>query len=103
MNKPVPQKPSSNSWMVVYVTHNQAEAYIIAGRLKHEEIPCMVHAPIGSSALGINIGSLGEFQVLVHPENYEMATDILDNEIDSDIDELPDTTSDISFRFNDDE
>lgn len=102
MNQPIPQKPDKNSWMSVYITHNNSEAYIIAGRLKHEGIPCMVHAPIGSSAMGINIGSLGRFQILVHPENYDLALDILEGEL-SDLDELPDSTSDITFRFNDEE
>lgn len=62
---------------MVYVTHVMAEAHIIAGRLKYEGIPFHIHSQPGASAIGITIGRMGEIKVLVRPEYYEEALDLL--------------------------
>lgn len=87
-------------WIAVYITYNPPEAYIVAGRLKHEGIPCWVNEPIGHGALGIRIGSLGEVSVLVRPEDYAQAQAILN---DPDTDQLPDSTRDVTYYWHDDD
>jgi hypothetical protein len=94
------RKPKPPEWMVVYTTTSAPEAHIVAGRLKHEGIPAMVHGEAGATAIGINIGNLGEIKVLVHPENYDDALDILEEE---DLDELPESTDGIVYMTFDDE
>lgn len=86
-------------WMVAYVTHNLSEAHIVAGRLKHEGIPAIVNHMAGRSAIGITIGAMGEVRVLVHPQDYDMAQDILFPEGP---DELPDSTHDENTIYLDD-
>ena len=66
-----------NQWMVAYVTNNYAEAQIVAGRLKHEGILAILDHMAGRNAIGFTIGNWGEVKVLVHPENYDMALEIL--------------------------
>lgn len=87
-------------WISVYLTHNPTEAHIVAGRLKHEGIQAMVHQEAGASAIGINIGNLGEVKVLVHPEDYDEALAIIDPE---EPEALPETTDDIVYMMFDDE
>ncbi|MEO1669010.1 MAG: DUF2007 domain-containing protein [Chloroflexota bacterium] len=70
-------KSDQPDWMVVYITHNHNEAYVISGRLEHEGIPNMVHVQPGASAMGITIGMMGEIKVLVAPPHYDAAMDIL--------------------------
>ena len=54
----------------------------------------MVHQQAGASAMGIHIGRLGEISVLVHPDSYAQAEDILFPET---VDELPDDVNQIIF------
>jgi hypothetical protein len=89
--------PQRVEWISVYSTYSLPEAHIVAGRLQHEDIPAMVNSPIGGAAMGIH---LGEIHVLVHPENYLAAAAILNPE---DPDMLPDTTNDITYRWEDDD
>ncbi|MEO8396043.1 MAG: DUF2007 domain-containing protein [Chloroflexota bacterium] len=66
--------------MVVYVASSEPEAYIVAGRLQSEGIEAFVHQePIGR-AYGLSIGPLGEVKVLVRPDQYDQALNILDDE-----------------------
>ncbi|MBI1281470.1 MAG: hypothetical protein GC179_25305 [Anaerolineaceae bacterium] len=83
-----------SEWMIVYETPVEAEAYIIAGRLKVEGIPAMVYRQPGAAALGITIGRLGSITVLVKPADYERALSILEPD---ELDELPDTTDEITY------
>jgi hypothetical protein len=100
-NKPVPHK-SKSEWMITYVTHNVTDAHIVAGRLRSEGIAAMVDHMVGRGAFGITIGNMGEVRVLVHPDNYERSQLIL---YPDELDELPDQTGDIIYRWedNDDE
>lgn len=87
-------------WMVVYVAYNVTEAHIVAGRLKSEDIPAMVHQEAGADAMGIRIGSMGEVKVLVNPDDYERALAILETDAEE-LDALPETTDDVSYRWLD--
>ncbi|MCY4017859.1 MAG: DUF2007 domain-containing protein [Chloroflexi bacterium] len=64
-------------WIVVYITNNLQEAYILAGKLKANEIPALIHQEAGATALGITLGNLGEIKILVMPTDYERAERIL--------------------------
>jgi len=86
--------PNSLQWMIVYITHNLPEAQIVAGRLQFEGIMSLINYALGASALGITIGSLGEVSIVVHPDDYERALQILGPD---GFDELPDTTDDESY------
>ncbi len=89
-----------NEWMIVYETPNDTEAHIVAGRLQVEGINAVVHRQPGAAALGITIGLLGSITVLVRPADYEQALSILEPDY---LDELPDTTDDISYIGIDDD
>lgn len=94
------QRPAGNEWMVVYVTHAQTDAHIVAGRLHHEGIPAMVDHAIGAQSIGITIGNMGEVRVLVRPQDYETALDILEPAAP---DELSDSTDRVQYLFDDDD
>ena len=68
----------NSTWMVVYITHDMQDATIVAGRLKHEGIMAILDHMTGRDAIGITLGNWGEVKVLVHPQEYEMALEILD-------------------------
>jgi hypothetical protein len=94
------QKPDRTQWVAVFLTHSLPEAHIVAGRLLSAAIPAMVHVEPGASAMGIQIGSLGEIQVLVHLENYEIAMDVLEL---SESNVLPDSIENVIYLEDDDE
>ena len=94
-----PKRPDAD-WRAVYVTHNIQDAYIVAGRLESEGITTFIHRVAGAAALGIFIGTLGEISVLVRPQDYKRALDILEPE---DADMLPDSTDPVIFPPDDDE
>ncbi len=81
-------------WMIVYETPVETEAHIVAGRLKVEGIQAMVYRQPGAAALGITIGRLGSITVLVKPPDYERALMILEPD---ELEELPNTTDDITY------
>ncbi len=89
------QKPD---WMVVHVTYHLHEGQILVGRLHAEGIPAVLHQEPGASAMGIHIGKLGEIKVLVRPDDYELALDLL---FPDEPDALPADTDQVIF--NDDE
>ncbi len=95
-----PADKNDGSWMVAYITHNLTEAHIIVGRLQSEGIPAMLDHMAGMSAIGITLGSWGEVRVLVHPENYDLALDIL---FPDEPDALADGTDDIIYYSGDDD
>lgn len=92
--QPAPQ------WMVVYIAYNLPEAYIIAGRLQSENILTITQQAPGATALGITFGNLGEINILVHPENYEKALNILEL---PDLPALPEDTNQIIYLDKDDD
>jgi len=68
---------TGSEWIAVYITHNEQEAHIIAGKLGTYDIPAMIHQEAGAAAIGITLGNLGEVKVLVAPTDYERAAEIL--------------------------
>ncbi len=86
MTKPARvRKPKYPEWQAVCIVPNMQEAHIIAGRLRAEGIESMVQGEAGASALGFTIGNWGEVRVLVSPEDYSHAMDLLfpdDEELD---------------------
>jgi hypothetical protein len=92
MNKQSNELTPSNAWMVVYVAYNEPEAYIVAGRLESEGIKAFVHQEPVGRAYGLSVGPLGEVKVLVHPDNYDQAVDIIDDDefVAEDTDIVPD-------------
>ena len=81
-------------WMIVYETPSETEAHVVAGRLQVEGIQAVVYRQPGAAALGITIGRLGSVTVLVTPSDYERSLAILEPD---DLDELPETTDDITY------
>lgn len=70
----------SPQWIAVYITNNLQEAHVLAGKLKANEIPALIHQEAGATALGITLGNLGEIKILVMPADYERAQRILSPE-----------------------
>jgi putative signal transducing protein len=92
--------PQSPKWMVVYSSYDLTDAYIVSGRLEVEGIKALVHQQAGARALGITIGRLGEITVLVCPQDYERALEILES---PEPDALPDNVDDVNYSWDDDE
>jgi len=86
--------------MIVYITHDIRDAHIISGRLTHEGIQNFVHTQPGASAMGITLGAMGEIKILVKPDDYDMAYDILFPET---FDELPEDSDDYIFGWDDED
>ena len=91
-NQPEPE------WIIVYITNYDPEAHVVAGRLNHEGIETIIHQEPGASAIGISIGTYGEVKVLVRNQDYEDAIDILEPE---EPDELPNSTDEITYNWDD--
>ncbi len=87
-------------WMIIYETSTEPEAHIVAGRLQVEGIQAIVYRQPGAAALGITIGRLGSVTVLVRPSDYERALALLEPDY---LDELPDTTDDITYIGTEDD
>lgn len=87
-------------WRIVFATTNAAEAQVVAGRLRADNIPTMVHQEAGGRALGITVGRLGEVRVLVRPSDYDRALAILEPGWSE---ELPDSTASIIYHFEDED
>lgn len=75
------QQYNEGDLMVVLITYNLGEAYIVAGRLEANDIPTTVVQEPAGSALGINIGSLGEIRLVVRAVDYDRALSILDDDV----------------------
>ena len=69
----------SDDLVVVYVTNSDFDARLVAGLLESEGIPTLVQQESLGRSTGITIGSLGEVRVMVRPQDYETALDILDS------------------------
>ena len=71
------RKPKSDDWMEVYITHQLQDAHIVAGRLNTSHIETIVQGQPGASSFGFTLGNWGEIKVLVSPEDYERALEML--------------------------
>ena len=67
-----PKPPKRPAWHVVATTVGLTEAQIIAGRLDSLGIPNVIHRESAAAALGLQIGPLGQAQVLVPESHYEL-------------------------------
>lgn len=92
------RKPPQPDWITVFITHDLQEAHIIAGKLNAFDIQSMIMTVPGASAIGITIGSLGEIKVLVHPDNYDEAYDLLFPPI---LDEIEENNDPINIIWQD--
>jgi hypothetical protein len=92
-------QPHQPEWITIFITHDLQEAYIIAGRLKADNIPSMINTVPGASALGITIGSLGEIKILIHSDDYDKAYDILFPDTSN---QLEDNTDKVQYIWHDD-
>lgn len=73
----VPRGHHPEGWMVVFITYNEPEAHIVSGRLANENIHSWHYREPLGNAIGITFGPLGEVRILVSPEDYQAALDIL--------------------------
>ena len=79
------QKPMAHmrGWKVVYVAHSEPEASIVAGRLESMGIETFVHRETtGNAAYGVYMDPFGDVSVLVHPDDYDQALALLDEEVE---------------------
>ena len=65
-------------WMIVYTTHDQTDAHIVAGRLEVEGIKSFIQRESLGGIYGITYGALGGVHVVVNPEDYDKAMAILE-------------------------
>lgn len=93
------KKPERPEWIAVHISHNLQEAHIISGKLSAFDIPSMIHTVPGASAIGITYGNLGEIKVLVHPNDYERAQDILNPDS---ADQLEESNDKVQYIWQDD-
>ena len=92
-------KPQEPEWITIYISHNLQEAHIVAGKLNAYDIPSMIYTVPGASALGITFGNLGEIKILIHPEDYDKASDIL---FDDNANQLEASTDKVQYFWQDD-
>jgi len=72
-------------WKVVYIARSEPEASIVAGRLETQGIETFIHRETtGNLAYGVYIDPFGEVSVLVHPDQYEQAAALLDEDVSDD-------------------
>lgn len=86
-------------WMIVYTTHIFEEAHIIVGRLVSEGIAAIVQREAVAGAIGLSVGRLGQVNVLVKPDDYELAHRILNTPPNEP--QLRDTNQKITYHWDD--
>lgn len=74
---------NENDLKELVVTEGLMEAEIIKSKLESFDIPCMLKFESAGRLLGITMDGLGEVQVMVSPENYDKALEIMNTESDS--------------------
>ncbi len=77
--------PDNRAWYVVATAAGEAEAAIIAGLLKSAEIPVWTYFESAGRAIGLGVGMLGAVEVMVPPEYYDEAMDLLEGVDDEDL------------------
>ncbi len=80
----VPPNKSPSEWLVVYQSYDSMDAHIVKGRLEHEGVPAMILSDPFGNAMGIHIGAIGIFRVLVAPKDFATAEAILAVNADDD-------------------
>jgi hypothetical protein len=72
-------KMTNSKWEVVAEVYGDLEAEIIRGLLQAENIPVTLSKEGAGQALGLQVGIMGEVQVLVPSEYVSNARDIVDD------------------------
>ncbi|HLP58810.1 MAG TPA: DUF2007 domain-containing protein [Candidatus Deferrimicrobium sp.] len=75
---------NENDLKELIVVDGLMEAEIIKSKLESFEIPCALKFESAGRLMGITMNGLGKVQVMVSPEDYEKATEIINSESDSD-------------------
>lgn len=70
---------TNSKWEVVAEVYGDLEAEIIRGLLQAENIPVTLSKEGAGQALGLQVGIMGEVQVLVPSEYVSNARDIVDD------------------------
>lgn len=75
---------NENDLKELIVVEGLMEAEIIKSKLESFEIPSMLKFESAGRLMGITMDGLGEVQVMVSPEDYDKAMEIINSESDSD-------------------
>jgi hypothetical protein len=70
---------TNSKWEVVAEVYGDLESEIIRGLLQAEDIPVTLSKEGAGQALGLQVGSMGEVQVLVPTEHVGKAQGIVDD------------------------
>ena len=70
---------TNSKWETVAEVYGELEAEIIRGLLQAEGISVMLSKEGAGQALGLQVGKMGEVQVLVPTENAENSRSIIDD------------------------
>ncbi len=70
-------KKTTGSWIDVFTTNEEPEAAIITGLLEGEGISCRVESS-RVSQIPVTFGTMGEFTILVHPDDFDRARKVLE-------------------------
>ena len=65
-------------WVLVETVQGELQAEILRGLLEAQGFPVLLSQEGAGRALGLNVGPLGEVEILVPEENQEEALQILD-------------------------
>ncbi len=64
-------------WILLKTVYNIAESEVIKGMLEAQEIKVLLEQEGAAKAIGLNVGSLGEIQILVKSSDKELANEVL--------------------------
>ena len=70
---------TNSKWEIVAEVYGDLEAEIIRGLLQAEGIPVTLSKEGAGQALGLQVGKMGEVQVLVPTENMDESRGIVDD------------------------
>lgn len=75
--------PDSEAWYLVAVASGEAEAAILAGLLKANDIPVWIYQEAAGRALGLGVGALGTVEIMTPAAYYEDALALLAEDEDA--------------------
>ncbi len=70
---------SESGWVPVEVVSGDLQAEILRGFLEAQGLKVMLSQEGAGRAIGINVGPLGEVQILVPASSYQEARELLDD------------------------
>ncbi|MCU0287392.1 MAG: DUF2007 domain-containing protein [Acidobacteria bacterium] len=74
---------NENDLKELIVVDGLMEAEIIKSKLESFEIPCVLKFESAGRLMGITMNGLGKVQVMVSPDDYDKALEIMNTESDS--------------------